>query len=177
MADEKAPAPERQAAAGRASCPAWIRILLVLSVALNLLIAGMVLGRMMHGSAPEAFGRRVAPVPLGDLGFGPFGRALSHEDQRRIREALAARAARLEGNRREMGNDFRALIRALEARPYDPARVERLVDRLYGRLREREEVGRDLLLERLSRMNDEERIRYARRLERLILHPVRRGGP
>ncbi len=175
--EERRSAPEGRSGAAKGGCPAWIRIVLAISLALNLLIAGMILGRALHPVAmPGTLPARMAPGPLSDLGFGPFGRALGGEDQRRIREALAARAARLEGNRREMANDFRALISALKASPYDASRVEQLVDRLYARLREREEVGKALLLEHLARMDDAERARYARRLERLILHAPRVRG-
>jgi Heavy-metal resistance len=62
------PVPAAPRAPGR-----WMRVALVLSLAVNLLVAGMAVGVALRGGPPETAVR--------DLGFGPFAAALSPADR------------------------------------------------------------------------------------------------
>ena len=68
-----------------ARTPLWLRIIFFLSLALNLLVAGLVIGHML-GDGPD---RR---VPRVDRMGGPMTFALSHEDRRAIGDDCASAA-------------------------------------------------------------------------------------
>ena len=61
-----------------------LKIALAVSVALNLAVAGVVVGAWMKDGPSRGMPR--------DLSFGPFSEALGPEDRRALRKALAERA-------------------------------------------------------------------------------------
>jgi len=74
------------------------RIVLILSLALNLLVVGLVAGALLHRhQLPDR------PPRIADLGFGPYVRSLSRED----REALGTAFKAEEGNFRERRETLR----------------------------------------------------------------------
>ena len=91
--------------------PRWMRLLLLASLALNLLIAGTGVGMILRGGPP--------PVAVRDLGFGPFAAALSPEDRAALRRDWAARSGAKGDGRRALREDIRALLDTLRADPFD----------------------------------------------------------
>ena len=148
----------------------WMRIVLVLSLALNLLIAGVVAGALLRGPLHDP-DRRPA---LADLGFGPFVEALPRRERIAVARDLRREAGAFRENRAELRRQFGRLVELLKAEPYDAGAVEELVARQQTKLMERQSLGRKILLQRLAEMAPAERAAYADRLAQLLRH---RGPP
>ena len=88
-----------------ARTPLWLRIIFFLSLALNLLVAGLVIGHML-GDGPD---RR---VPRVDRMGGPMTFALSHEDRRAIGDALRKEYRENDRPRHNRDAQYRAFIAA-----------------------------------------------------------------
>ena len=141
-----------------ARTPLWLRIIFFLSLALNLLVAGLVIGHML-GDGPD---RR---VPRVDRMGGPMTFALSHEDRRAIGDAL--RKEYRENDRPGHNRDaqYRAFIAALRSDPYDAGQLADLLTDQREDAEERIALGHRLLLERISAMSAPDRAAFADRLE------------
>ncbi|GAA0285532.1 periplasmic heavy metal sensor [Rhodovulum strictum] len=146
--------------------PVWVRVALVASLALNLMVLGVVGGAVLKRDMPP----RAGFVP-GD--YGPYSRALSEPDREALRAAYRAEAPRLRENREAVRQSFRDLQAALRAEPYDHARVVALVEAQQARVQDHATLMRGLTLDRVAAMNPEERAAFADRLERVL----RRGPP
>ena len=142
-----------------------LRIALGISVALNLLVAGLVAGAVLRDGDPRA--RMVR-----DLDFGPFTEALSPRDRDALRREFVARAPEMRDVRRAMRDDLETFLTVLRSEPFDAAALAVVMDNQDGRMARRVELGQELLLERLGAMTPDERAAFADRLERRL----RRGG-
>lgn len=142
-----------------------LRIALGISVALNLLVVGLVAGALLRDGDPRA--RMVR-----DLDFGPFTEALSPRDREALRRSFVERAPGLRDVRREMRGDLETFLNVLRSEPFDAAALQAVMDNQAGRMSRRIELGRELLLERLAAMPPAERAAFADRLEKRL----RRGG-
>ena len=143
----------------------WLRVVLFTSLAVNLLIVGMVAGAIIRGGPPGR-GSEARQMPMADFGFAPYVRALSPKDRR----DLGREMRELTGDRRANRDEFiafaRAFLQALRAKPYDPEALQQNVARQQSRLFRHQEAGQRILLGRLAHMSDGERAAYAGRLER-----------
>lgn len=142
-----------------------LRIALGLSLALNLLVAGLVAGAVLRDGGPRE--RMVR-----DLDFGPFTEALSPNDRDELRRDFVQRAPDLRGMRQAMQADLETFLAALRTEPFDPAALAQVLASQQGRMARRVELGQELLLDRLTAMDPAERAAFADRLERRL----RRGG-
>lgn len=101
-----------------------LRILLVGSLALNLLVVGVVGGAVFKRDQWTPH-RQYRPI---DLGLGPIERALTHEQRRQIRSELRAN----EDLRIQPGEGkeqyFARLVRVIEAEPFERAEFEAALD-------------------------------------------------
>ncbi|SDW20735.1 Uncharacterized membrane protein [Ruegeria halocynthiae] len=136
----------------------WMPIFLGVSLALNLLIVGVVLGAVLRfkGNSPAA-----APP-----GFGP---ALYYALPKSDRKALRGELSDLRGkgsHRRKQ--DFSALSQALRDVPFDPAAVETLLEQQSKATANLQNALHQQWLAQISAMNDEERAVYADRLEEVV---------
>lgn len=151
--------------------PRALRILLVLSVTLNLIVIGIVAGAAL----------RDPPRPHPDRGpaFGIFDRALTEEDRRALREAFRREAPDFRAGWQEMQGDLGDMLTALRAEPYDPAAVAAIFARQLDRGQQMMTLGQRLMAERLAEMTPEERSDFADRLARRIDHERKdhRDGP
>jgi len=137
----------------------WVRIVLIVSLAFNLLVLGLIGGALLSGGK----WRHHHPPRL-EAG-GPLTRALSNEDRRAI-------GRKMRKAYREDGEEVRAsrhqaldeLVAAVEAVPFDPEAVRQRMADIRAMFRNRFELGQTLLIERLSEMSDAERAAYAERL-------------
>ncbi|MEY4871132.1 MAG: hypothetical protein RLZZ563_462 [Pseudomonadota bacterium] len=152
-ADAKAAAPKP---AGRG-----LRVALAVSVALNLLILGLVAGAVLRDGGPH--GRMVR-----DLDFGPFTEALTPEDRDALRRDFLRQAPDLRDMRRQMRDDFATLLEALRAEPFDVEALRGVVANQGDRMAARLELGQDLMLARIAAMTPAERAAFADRLERRL---------
>ncbi|SMX49290.1 periplasmic heavy metal sensor [Maliponia aquimaris] len=147
----------------------WVRVLLFVSLALNLLVVGAVTGFVLKG--PQLVrGDRADPVL-------PYTRAFD-EDQRHalwrdLRSGLPREGAPLREGYLE---DYRTALEILRADPYDPARMEALLAAQAARGAEVRARGQKVLSAYLAAMDPEARRAYADRLEQEIGKMHRRGG-
>lgn len=154
-----------QAAAAPRS-PRWMRILLVLSLALNLAGIGVVAGAVLgHSKKPPR------PLMVNDLGFGPYTDALSAEDRDALRRAFVERAPDFRDLRKLMRADFERLLTILRAEPYDAAAAEAVILAQRDRAQRGFALGHELLMQRLAGMTPAERVAFADRLEQTLARP------
>ena len=166
---------EREMAAGGPQlrgtrAPRWMRVLLILSLAGNLAVLGVVAGAAIrHGGLAER------PPAVSELGFGPYTEALDDKDRRALRQAFRDEAPDFRALRKAAKADFDSLIAILRAEPYDGDAAARIVAGQEARLRTGVQIGQRLLLARLAEMTPEERAAFADRLQLALEHPSKRG--
>ncbi|WP_116599189.1 periplasmic heavy metal sensor [Primorskyibacter marinus] len=146
----------------------WLRILLFVSLALNLLVIGIVCGAILL--KPE-HGRRGGPRDM----VAPYTRALSDADRsalgKRLREGLASRNT----ERGLLAEDYRAALEILRTEPLDPVALDEVLSRQSERAHQRKLMGQRALSERLVAMSPDERADFADRLED-ALDRLAKGG-
>ena len=147
--------------------PFWVRIVFFVSIALNLLIVGLAAGAMLRH---DRYDRH---PPLRDLGYGPFGEALSLSDRQELARGLTGRAGDLSTNRDEIRGQFTEMLDILRGQPFDAGALQALVERQRAKLVERQTIGQTLLLNRIEAMSDAERAAFADRLENNLRRAAR----
>ncbi len=146
----------------------WMRIALFASLAVNLLIVGLVAGALWHG------GRMMPPR---EAGFGPFEAALDKDDRAALRRAFVARAGELGRPRREMRAQMNAILAALRATPFDAAALSQAMEAAVARTEARLQLGQSLMADHLTALTDAERAAFADRLEAALRRgSTRRNG-
>lgn len=144
----------------------WVRATLIASLALNLMILGVIGGAVLGNWGGPS---RATP---GEAAYGPYARALSDEDRAALRLEMRAAAPRLRENRTVVRQGFRDLLDALRAEPYAPSRVAAILEAQETRVRDHGQIWRGLMLQRLDTMTPEDRAAFADRLEKVL-----RRGP
>lgn len=157
----------------------WARVLLAVSLAVNLMILGLVVGSHVFDGKDRREGRDGVPREMSqrdgrdrhgegrlDPAFGPLGRALAGEHRRAAGEALAARGGAPEVNRRQVAQELGQMIETLRAEPFDGAQMNAILQAQHDRFTQRNAMGREILVERLEDMSQEDRAAFADRLER-----------
>jgi uncharacterized membrane protein len=135
------------------------RYLLIGSLALNLLVLGLVGGAILR-DGPGGFGG-----PRGvDLTLGPIVEALAPQDRQAIRADLRAHEALRIRPRQERQAMIAALQRALRADAYDPAAVEAALSMQRDRLAAVQVAGQQALVARINLMSPADRLAFADRL-------------
>ncbi|MEM6276128.1 MAG: periplasmic heavy metal sensor [Pseudomonadota bacterium] len=153
------------------------RILLYVSLLVNLLVVGLVVGTLLVVS-PKGQDRR--PAMSGETGLGPLMLALEREDRRALALSMrrTLRGERLSrGEMRELARDIQGV---LAAEPFDAQALDGVLDTQFSEATFRLDLARDLFRETLVEMTPEERAAYAARLgEVLDRRPSdeRRQGP
>ena len=166
---------EQQTPEKGSSVKLWVRMLLLVSLGLNVAIAGIALGAFYRFGAPSSDKR----PPRGDEIAGTYTRALNSEDRRAIARQMRRQQRDVLPTRAEFRAQFQDVVAALRSEDFD---AEVLAD-LFAQQRafgmKRAELGHDLLLERLTLMSAEERAGFADRLEENLskkMKPGRDGG-
>ncbi|MGI3168022.1 periplasmic heavy metal sensor [Pseudooceanicola sp. C21-150M6] len=144
-----------------------LRLLLLVSLGLNLLVAGVVAGHMMNGR-PER------NVPRVDRMIGPLTFALSEKDRREIGRELRREYRTARPSHDDVAEEYRGLITALRANPFDPSVVETVLDRQAETATTRLMRGQTVLMDRISGMSTQDRSEFADRLEEGLLRMERR---
>lgn len=155
--------------AAKTRSPLWMRILLAVSLTLNLAVLGMVGGAVLRSHD----GRH--PLPVRDLGFGAFDGALSPEDRQELRRAFVDEGPDFRGARRAMRQDFSEILAALRADPFDPGALQAVLDRQNARGAEFFAFGQKLIFDRIAGMEPEARRAFADRLEQNLTRKHGRG--
>lgn len=133
----------------------FVRVVLVASLALNLAVAGVVIGSVASGRMGDG------PPRSFDLGLGPVARALDPEDRR----AVGAELRRT----RPMGDfDLRAqiaeMIATLRADQFDPEALRALMTDQNRRIATLQQNAQDALINHIDGMTVQERHAFADRL-------------
>ena len=153
-------------ATGKTKTGRWQRILLVGSLALNLLIVGIVAGTLLGGGSDRG-------QPRIDLTVGPLTRAMAPEDRDELRAVLRENGVFRPGDRAGIRTDMQTLIDVLQAETFDVDAFRQTLVRQRSRL----QAGQDRVLEAVARqiesMSPTERAAFAERLE----NQIRRGPP
>ncbi|AXI55582.1 hypothetical protein SuNHUV7_25750 (plasmid) [Pseudoseohaeicola sp. NH-UV-7] len=136
----------------------WGRIVLVVSLALNLAVAGAVAGMAFRfgGGEHRAHGRDFA---------APFIRALDHRDRAELREELRRAGKAIPDRRAQSAALYTEIGVALRADPFDAGRVAALMAERQAGLAARMTAAQDIWLRHVTAMTASERVAYADRLE------------
>ncbi|MBT8408817.1 MAG: periplasmic heavy metal sensor [Alphaproteobacteria bacterium] len=141
----------------------WVKMLLALSLGLNLLIVGIVLGALGRGGLDGRDGDRFQGAR--ELGPLPFVAALEPRDRRALGRALRNQAEPLRQNREMLRARFDALLEALRAETFDRRAVAALIAEQRGLAVDRQEIGERILLDHLASISHGDRMQYADRLD------------
>jgi len=160
-----------QDAAKKSKTGRGIRIALALSLAVNLLIVGLLAGALLGRGAPD--GDR--DPTLRTLGLGPFALALPRED----RDAVVARIDRdaLQRDRRAIGRALRDLQTALTRDPFDRAAAAEALQRSRLSAEALQARGHAAVLDQLEAMSPDARRALAERLQRALRRLPDRRDP
>lgn len=135
-----------------------LRWLLVASLALNLLVAGLALGALLDGDGPHG---RPRPV---EMMLGPVARALDEDDRRAILGELD-RSGVLDGMGRPARDAARRdMLGAIRQEPFDPAALAQVMDRDRERRVALQAAVQEAVVARIATMTPEERAAFADRL-------------
>lgn len=141
----------------------WLWPVLLVSVALNLAIAGAVAGALLSPDGPRKGGEDQRAI-RGVLGE-PFFRALPKDDRRAmVRDIVGNRDTFREG-REALRDRVANFLEALRAETFDRTEAKRLLGEQRQAAIRRQTLGEDLLLDRLEAMTPAERSAYADALE------------
>lgn len=138
-----------------------MRIVLVLSLALNLAIAGLFIGSAASGRLSDG------PTPNFDIGLGPIGRALDSDERRDIRRHLMRDGALRQLN---MRGRLENMIVVIQAEPYDPAVLQALMDDQLAKTGQLQGTVQDVLLQIIADMTPERRAAFAMELLENMSH-------
>jgi len=146
-----------------------LKILLALSLAVNLAVVGIVAGVALRGQD----GERHRPLAVRDMSFGPFTEALTREQRRAMLREFGTRGPGLRDMRAQIRGDFETVLAVLQADPFDPEAFRAAVEGQSRRVADRAEAGRDALVALVAQMTPAERLVFAERLQQTL---SRRAG-
>lgn len=141
----------------KTGCSRWVKGLLVVSLGVNLLIAGTAIG-IAYRSAPPP---ERSPDAVAFLSF-----ALPKEHRNALREQLISRRSELHANRAEIAGMRAEMISALQADPFEISDVETILQRQRDRFLNLGELAHNALLERIASLTPEERAIYVESLKK-----------
>ncbi len=147
--------------------PRWMKITLVLSLAMNLAVIGLVAGTALN------FRKDGGPQSARIDGPNPFLRAMTPDDARTMRRLLRPDASQL-GNSREMGRTaMQAILTQLRSDTFSEPDLRAAFEQISAANAARSGLGEEAIVTYLLSLNAAERASFADRLE----GSVRRGGP
>ncbi|MDH5798125.1 MAG: periplasmic heavy metal sensor [Paracoccaceae bacterium] len=139
-----------------------ISALLFLSVVFNFVIVGAFLGFMLRPNGVPMHDR--GSPPLRDLGFGAYSSALPKEDRRMLLQEMSGVRDQLRDSRALLKKQMEELAAVLSTEPFDPAKMNAIMEAQEQVLLERQRLGRRLFVDHVSRMPEERRNAYAERI-------------
>lgn len=151
----------------KAGTPGWIKLLLVVSLALNLLVAGLAAGFILRGPPSSGF---FAGVPVD--GIRSFQRAMPDSERAALRRDLRARSGEFRRLRADMQQMREQLLAELSREPFSEQEFRAVIDRQAELLQAAGLTLRDVLTARVAAMDPQTRAEFAQRLRA----EGRRGG-
>lgn len=152
------------ATGGWRSAPGWMKLLLIVSLALNLAVAGLVGGHAIRASQDPPFAR-IEPEPGLDRRQTRLLRMVPEAQREQARQILLARQDDIDRARQQMRAAHMALIDALRTDPLDPERLERVLVRRHEASGAFWRIGSEQLVEIARTLDSAERDKLAERLE------------
>lgn len=143
----------------------WLRLALVVSLTVNLLVAGLLIGSWA--------GRDRAETTIQDVGLGPYIAALPQRDRQLMAASLAEKSRPLRENRAELARQFDLFLAALRTEPFRVDALRRAVDMQQAQLLARQQIGQSALFDRIAAMTPVERNAFADAVERRLRHGPR----
>ncbi len=159
--------PEAKPRAGRG-----LRIALFLSLALNVLVVGVVGGAMLRNDGPPA--RRAEIATAFDAGIGPYSLAMTREQRRSLGNRIGDYEHDFDRNRDETRAFVNEFLATLRTAPFDATRLADLITRMQAGLSQRQQIGSQALLAEIAAMSDAERVVFAEKLENALRRIARR---
>ncbi len=144
----------------------WMRRALVASLAVNLLVLGVVAGSVVRDGPPRG-------GPRFDLTAGPVLRAMDESDREAVRAALRTTDVFRPNTRDAMREDMELLLDVLRAPDFDRAAFTEAMSRQRVRLQSGQDAALEAVTNQIDAMSAEARAAYADRLA----EQVRRGPP
>lgn len=148
-----------------------VRILLVLSLALNLIVAGLIVGAVLSHGGKERHSSR----PMDGPG-SPIARALSWEDRREVGKNIRKAHRDLSADRKADQRLYAAFLAALRADPFVPEEMRLARDALDQASRARRQIATDIWAAHVEGMTVKERQDYATSLEKVLENRRHHGG-
>ncbi len=135
------------------------KIVLAISLALNLAVAGMVVGAVLDGGkgGRHTMGR--------DLSFGPFHAALSGADRRALAKYLIAKSPDMREARALMTADIERILEIIRQEPLDLAALDAAFDAQNARANANFAAAQTAIRDFLVAMSAQERSAFAVRLQ------------
>ncbi|MCB1338710.1 MAG: periplasmic heavy metal sensor [Maritimibacter sp.] len=157
--------PETRPAKADGAARPWPKALLAASLSVNILVAGIVLGAVLHEWREPRF---PPPPPDRDIsrstGFTPFIDAMPRDARRQMEAALREHGG-MEPDREALAQELHDLLAALRGQPFDPAALDIVLLTQHQRLSSRVEAGREVLVDQVTAMTPAERAAFADALE------------
>lgn len=149
----------------------WLMPVLFVSLALNLLVAGVVAGAVLSPDGPR---NRADERPVRGVVGEPFFRALPKEERRALIGDVLRNRKEIRETRESLRQRFQAFLTALRTEPFDSDEIARLMAEQRQVAVSRQEIGETLLMKRLQTMTIEQRRAYADELEETLKRLRRR---
>lgn len=146
--------------------PRGAKIVLGLSLALNLLVIGAIGGAFL-GGRPEG-GLRDRAETLRVLGLAPLGFALERDDRAAVVQSAGADREMMRGQRRQFVEAARGFAQSVRGDPFDRAAAEAALMRQRGVVLALRDRGNAALLDRLAAMSPAARDAFADNLLRML---------
>lgn len=156
----------------RTRTPRGVKIVLALSLALNLLILGAIGGAFLGGRPDGGLRDRTDTVRI--LGLGPLATALDRNDRAAVVAQAGADRAAMRAERRRLVDAASAFAEAVREDPFDRAAAEAALERQRAIVRGLQDGGYGALLDHLETMPSAARADFADRLLGLLQRQERR---
>ncbi|MGO4907695.1 periplasmic heavy metal sensor [Pseudorhodobacter sp. W20_MBD10_FR17] len=150
----------------------WGRVALIVSLALNLAVAGVVGGAILGRGGPAR-----NDLIARDVSFGFFNDAFSEKDRKELRRAYADANPNIRADRQQMRDDLQTILAALRAEPFDADALRAALETGATRIEMRQTQGQALVLEHLTKMSGVDRAEVANRLENALKRGPRGPKP
>lgn len=143
---------------GRWGMALWLRLVLFASLALNLLVVGIVAGFVFGGTHDRGRGHMGRDAAL------PYVGALRDADRDELRRALGEELRDRRTAKGQLAAQYRDAVVVLRTEPFEREALEAVMAAQAARAQARSEAGRTALIDRLAAMSPEARRAYADRL-------------
>ena len=144
---------------GTPRCPLWVKIVLGLSLAANLAIAGVVAGAVLRGGPMGGKGPAVGYAM-------PYVIALPREDRRAVFDTIRRDPSL--PDRRARRADYEAMIAALRADPFEVAAIQAILSRQADGVGRVQNVAQSAWLDTVTAMSPEARMEYTLRIQEVL---------